>query len=735
MILKNYFFIGLRFLLLFLLSTKAFAQQESDYYQPVVNANYNKNLITDYAVDNDFSTDDSAKLQQAIDEVNSNGGGTITLGPANYTFESIELKSNVHIVIDTLAVLRPLGLGNKNLAMFKFSSLDPTTSSGKLSNVSIKSNDDHGEIITPYDESGGVYTFNDFVNNPPSGNTITTKDYKRRFTIDLTQVTNRRIMVFTLNCIDNFSISDFHVQDKYTIFQSVGMGATQIGGIFPGVLSRRLNGIDSKIDAIISNAKNLTSGDLATIVTSLESIKADVKTEIDNQLSGTSFQIRALKSLEKLVGTFADFLDKYNRALDNDTTNDDDITVSKNFLERAHLAAENNLNSSDPRVVSAEISRQKSRAIVNAGRLDLLIEFNGDHFKKRFKELFVLYVQRSQANTFYLPTNGVVKNANTSNSTYGYGLVQAQSCDNVLFKNLSGDGGVTLRFETGFTVMNNQQIGGVNNVFGQNIYGQNGNAAAMVSPHAMHNGTIVFNNIVANSCEFGIRLEKGFISNKYNRDVDEITVGTSKKVTTNKIFSKFGFTSQIKQKHDRFMPDEFVDVARIPGEIYGDVSGTFYKFDRSIPVIKNSTLDFGESVPGPSISPVLQSIYYNCSSNPAVNNFQTTNVVSEGYEFITSNFLETESALDGCPIALSNNRILKNNSDIKVYPNPVTNGILHIEGDHVSIVALYNSLGNLILYKEKNISTTLKLPSLSSGVYYVKILSAKGYVTKKIMIL
>lgn len=48
------------------------------------------------------------------------------------------------------------------------------------------------------------------------------------------------------------------------------------------------------------------------------------------------------------------------------------------------------------------------------------------------------------------PTDGLVENCYIDKADWGYGLVQAHAARNVLFRDISGVGGVTLRFETGY---------------------------------------------------------------------------------------------------------------------------------------------------------------------------------------------------------------------------------------------------------------------------------------------
>ncbi|WP_139344225.1 Iota-carrageenase A2 [Cellulophaga omnivescoria] len=362
---------------------KVLMLNETDFYTPPNNYAVTKNLVQDYGVDKIFATDDSKKLQEAINDVSSKGGGKLLIPKGEYTVSEIKLKSNVHIVVNSEAVFRPSTRpDNKNYAMFTFGK-----ESAVVKNVSISSS--NGE----------------------------------KFTVDLTKANNSNVAVFNLNNISNFLISDFRVKDALTKFSAVTMGIT---------------------------------------------------------------------------------------------------------------------------------------------------EFN---------------------NKYMWPTNGVVKNAVTLNSDYGYGLVQVQAAKNVLYKNLKGTGGVTLRFETGWTFMNDLQIGGVHDMYGENISCTNGNAAVMVSPHAMHNGKVYVNGITANSCGFAVRIEGGFVSKKYS--APGLVDGTFSKVTINNVNATYGNKdAQLKPKHYKFMPCDLRDL-----------------------IDENPITAGGESYWGPSISAVLNTPNYKVVLN------------------------------------------------------------------------------------------------------------------------
>lgn len=161
----------------------------------------------------------------------------------------------------------------------------------------------------------------------------------------------------------------------------------------------------------------------------------------------------------------------------------------------------------------------------------------------------------NEGNDLKGPRDGVISHARAENCHYGYGLVQIQSASDVLFEKISGVGGTTLRAETGAQGMNNVQWGGVSNLVGRYVYCKNGNAAAMISPHSMHNGDLDFRHIISDGCGIGVRAEGGYISDKRNEGL--VTApGTFQNIIVSDVIGRFGWGAQIKIKHFHYMPTQ-----------------------------------------------------------------------------------------------------------------------------------------------------------------------------------
>ena len=493
------------------ISTFAQIDNESNFYTTITNANFNKNLVSDYGVDNDFTTDDSNQLQTAINDISNNGGGTLIIPAGNYTFEEISLKSNVHIDIHKDVTIRPTDRADtKNYGIF---------------NLGPKGDD------------------------PIENVTITTRSSGGRFTVDLRQVNNMNVGVYRCSKVTNFIIANLNVEDKHTKFSLLATG-----------------------------------GD----------------------------------------------------------------------------------------------------------------EYNGNYI---------------------FPVNGIVKDIHINNAHYGYGNVQTQSAENILFKDLSGNGGATLRLETGFTGLNNLQgtnlpsgvkrVGGIHKIVGRNISSTNGNSAVMVSPHALHNGTVDIEGVIAVNSGFAIRIEGGFVSNKYDQNIG-LDDGTFESVRVKDVHATFGTSAEIKSKHFKYYPPEIT--APTQKSNYDDIIFI-----------------------GSSITTVLADANYRCT-----NGVQTLVVeepiIGVGFQFqediIPAEFLTTDCA------ALSVEDNLTANINIEVYPIPSKNEITIKSNLEISKIEIFSIAGKKVKSinsKEQNIK--INTSKMHRGIYFARVYTEKGwYSVKKILI-
>ncbi|WP_111708892.1 T9SS type A sorting domain-containing protein [Lutibacter citreus] len=494
---------------LFTLSISAQIDNEANFYTVVGNADYNLTLVSD----NNFATDDSDDLQDDIDEIETNGGGVLTIPAGNYSFGNVNLKSNVHIEINENAVIRPFyeipASGKlKNYAIFKLGS-----NTNPIENVSI-------------------------IN--PSG---------LKFQVDLTHNINPNVAVVNCIKVTNFLVANFNVEDSYTKFSSVTMGG-----------------------------------------------------------------------------------DFYN-------------------------------------------------------------------------------------NVYAFPTNGIVKDFNINNAHYGYGTVQTQSAKNILFKNLSGTGGATLRLETGATALNDLQVvgeprvGGLDEIVARNISNTNGNSAVMISPHAIHNGTVDVEGVTMVSSGFAVRVEGGFISNDYDQTIG-LTDGTFESVRIKDVTATYGVIAELKTKHYKYYPPE----------ITGSTTEASY-------------LEAGEKrvYIGESVAAVLAETDYACT-----NGIQTVvieaPIVANGFDYQEPVIPEEYVNLNCSTLGIGDS---VEEGFFELFPNP-TSEVLRIKSLRpLEAVIVFNASGGIMLNKIDKLGEfegNIDVSNLSKGVYFVQVFVGRNFFTKKILI-
>ncbi|GAA3617722.1 hypothetical protein GCM10022396_40410 [Flavivirga amylovorans] len=145
--------------------------------------------------------------------------------------------------------------------------------------------------------------------------------------------------------------------------------------------------------------------------------------------------------------------------------------------------------------------------------------------------------------------NGLVKNISGEKMAYGYGIMQMKAGTNIFFKNLSGEGGATLRLESGGSIWTAPTNLLIDQVFARDISCINGKTAAMVSPHTRDNGSATIVNVTATNCSFAAEASNGFVA------ADETgTPGSFASVTFTNVHGIYGSTAQVKSKHFKYVP-------------------------------------------------------------------------------------------------------------------------------------------------------------------------------------
>lgn len=163
---------------------------------------------------------------------------------------------------------------------------------------------------------------------------------------------------------------------------------------------------------------------------------------------------------------------------------------------------------------------------------------------------------------FHGVKNGIVKNVKVFDTHYGYGLSQIKSGIHVLFKNLYGQGGVTLRLETGSDGKSDNELDGLmGDMYARNISCEDGNASVMISPHSRKIGKADVRGVYAKNCGFAVRIGKGYIAGKH-KNMEGLNPGTFEPSVVTDVTAVYGTSAQLKPKHFRYMPCALRDQAK-----------------------------------------------------------------------------------------------------------------------------------------------------------------------------
>ncbi len=225
----------------------------------------------------------------------------------------------------------------------------------------------------------------------------------------------------------------------------------------------------------------------------------------------------------------------------------------------------------------------------------------------------------------YRPTDGLVKNLTSTDSSPGYGLVQMHAAARIHFENLKAyGGGVTLRLEVGAGGEN----GGIFDITAKNIYCENGTTAVLMGPHTARNGMVTIDGVTAKSCAWAVTMGSGFIDRKHTND-------------PNAKPGRFADGSTVKNIHAIFGPNAVIALkgfANVPKAYYGEL-----RIDTNIP--KGSE----KWIRGPSVGVVRDGT--EGSWRPVIEN-----VTQEGFAYnlgITKSGkarIKVSDALKGLPI-------------------------------------------------------------------------------------
>ena len=200
----------------------------------------------------------------------------------------------------------------------------------------------------------------------------------------------------------------------------------------------------------------------------------------------------------------------------------------------------------------------------------------------------------------FRPTDGLVKNLESTNSSPGYGLVQMHAGDTIHFENLKAiGGGVTFRLETGAGGHN----GGVYNITAKNLYCENGSTAVLLGPHKAQNGVVKIDGVTVKSCAFAVTMGPGYVEARNKKDKNYKPGIFANGTTVKNVHAIFGTNAAISLKGLANVPEEYLKELR------------FDENDRKL-----------KRVRGPSVGVVMNRTAG--SWNPIIEN-----VTSEGFKY------------------------------------------------------------------------------------------------------
>ncbi|SDR70582.1 Por secretion system C-terminal sorting domain-containing protein [Polaribacter sp. KT25b] len=341
---------------------------------------------------------------------------------------------------------------------------------------------------------------------------------------------------------------------------------------------------------------------------------------------------------------------------------------------------------------------------------------------------------------------GIIENLDTKNAHYGYGLIQFQVGQDILFRNLSGEGGVTLRLESGYSGLADLYVTDktpiINNVYGRNISCTNGAHAVMLSPHTITQGIVDVRDITGISCEAAVSINFGFLSADKGQTTPDHSEGTfSEDSVIANVFATYGTDAQVRSARLRHIPcalRNYISAEK-------NLDDESYKAPSLAPVYYLALEDYvSKNSPAGSYKIVLENVTHSGFSDEVradglitdggENDFEGCDI-NESPIWIKGDDKNTPNPLQTTYTALSlsvTNFIDTN--DIVIYQEENTKELI-IKSNLKANIKIYNLIGQLL----KNVSKletkiSINLSDIPKNIYIIHLESDKKIITKKIII-
>jgi len=188
---------------LFLIALLPFASTSKAEYQETMHpSGPAENLRTDFGlVDDDAASNQTAILQEAIDEVSAKGGGRLIVPKGTYRLAGVRLKSNVHLLIEKGTVIKPYWPEGTKTVVFLMDSDRPSDK----------------RKMTPEQEKA-------YIEN------VSIRGLGGRFVVDYSDREPRQgegIRAVLCKMVKNFLIADLDVKDNFTTYCGITLTPLQ----------------------------------------------------------------------------------------------------------------------------------------------------------------------------------------------------------------------------------------------------------------------------------------------------------------------------------------------------------------------------------------------------------------------------------------------------------------------------------------------------------------------------
>ncbi len=337
-----------------------------------------------------------------------------------------------------------------------------------------------------------------------------------------------------------------------------------------------------------------------------------------------------------------------------------------------------------------------------------------------FASLFFSF-EGGERNFDRVPRNGFINNVRQTSARAGFGIMQMVAGRDILFTNLNGTGGVSLRIESDGRIVSSDSSMTINNIAARNVRVSNGQAAVLLSPHRVNQGLVEVGGVRADASAFGVVLAPGFRG--VNVEATGTAVANSGSFNSNSIIRNITVNPQATGAQ---VTGRMIAFFRCNGR-QGNLLNTPISPDgesrifRSVGAIDNRANSACETNITDSRGNPTQGAPLMCYS-VRVQNITFNNRSRAEHQ---KNFIGFRELLRACPSSSKNLNIIVNNNDS-----------ISIDDVQTASVYIFNTIGQMVKHiPSYNISedNQIDISDLSTGIYFVKINEGETVTNKKLI--